>query len=457
VKEQLVTHSDKIYDGVNRCTSITVHETANKAAGADAQAHADLQSSGGARQASWHVQVDDNEAIRSYPDTAQCWHAGADEGNRNSLAVEICVNADGDYDEAFKRAAGVVRDWRIQHKLARSQVKQHNAWTGKDCPAQMRLADRWEEFLDLTEPNQKEEKPVAQMVSPFEGRLTQNHADSGGYPGHKGMDIAPPKPGQVGKPIYAAFDGTIRKIARGIRPGNRTATWASGRTGGGLLISNPDGEGNGYNHMRVLDHWKVGDKVKRGDLLGHNDRSGNQTAPHLHFELWADWRDSNSDYDPQLAFKKFGVEPGSAPRIEVLPVGNVTPAKPKPSAKPKPKPAKSGNSKADNEAIQRALTKMGLYKGDIDGVNGSMQKAAVKAYQKAHGLKPDGHWGPVTQAKFEQVKAVQSALKKQGYTKQTVDGYDGDQTTANTRDYQRRVGLVPDGIAGPKTRKKLGV
>lgn len=121
---QLVQHTDKIYDGTNQCLYITCHETANERVGADAQAHADLQSNGGARQASWHVQVDDKQAIRSYPDTAQCWHAGKDEGNRNSLAVEICVNADGDYDAAFKLAAEVVRDWRIKHKLGRSDVKQ---------------------------------------------------------------------------------------------------------------------------------------------------------------------------------------------------------------------------------------------------------------------------------------------------------------------------------------------
>lgn len=44
MRDQLVTHTDKIYDGVNKCLSITVHETANPAPGADAQAHADLQS-----------------------------------------------------------------------------------------------------------------------------------------------------------------------------------------------------------------------------------------------------------------------------------------------------------------------------------------------------------------------------------------------------------------------------
>lgn len=457
MKDQLVTHSDRIYEGVNSCLYVTVHETANTDPGADAQAHADLQSNGGARQASWHVQVDDTEAIRSYPDTAQCWHGGTREANEDALAVEICVNSDGDYDEAFKNAAKVVRDWRIKHKLSRADVKQHFDWTGKNCPAKMRLSDRWEEFLDLTEPTQTigAVETVAKMVSPFEGRLTQNHWRSGGYPGHKGMDIAPPKPGQTGKPVYAAFAGTVRKVHRTAKNGGRVSTWAPGRTGNGVLVSNPDGEGNGYNHMKPIAGLDVGDKLEAGDLIGYNDRSGNQTAPHLHFELWEDWEDPDSDYDPQLAFEKFDVKPGSEPSKTntIQPVAS----KPKPKKKPTKKPSSGGNSKADNKAIQRALKKMGLYRGVIDGVNGSMQKNAVKAYQRAHGLVADGHWGPVTQNKFEEVKAVQQALRDEGYTRQIVDGYYGDQTTANVRDYQRRVGLVQDGLAGPKTLKKLGV
>ena len=450
MKEQLVKSTDKNYDGINKCTSITVHETANEKIRANAQAHANLQSTGGARQASWHIQVDEVQAIRSYPDTAKCWHAGL--AAADSIAVEICVNADGDYDTAFKRAAQVVRDLREKHNLNRSAIKQHADWSGKDCPAKMRLADRWQEFLSLTDG----EANMSTMVSPFEGRLAQNHGDSGGYRGHKGMDIAPPKPGQTGMPVYAAFAGTVRKVHRTAKNGGKTSTWAPGRTGNGLLISNPDGEGNGYNHMKPVAGLSVGDKVQAGDLLGYNDRSGNQTAPHLHLEFWADWRNPNSDYDPQLAFKKFGIKPGSAPAK----TGNVIPVQSKPKPKPKPsapKPSAGGNDKGDYIAIAKALNAMGLKAGYPDGVNGPMLKSATKAFQKQHGLVQDGKWGAITQAKFEEVRVIQRALQKQGYTKQGVDGYYGAQTTANIKDFQRRTGLVQDGKAGSITQKKLGL
>ena len=343
MREQLVKNSKNIYDGINRCTSITVHETANTSIGADAEAHANLQSNGNVRQASWHVQADGKQAIRSFPDTAQCWHGGTREANEGSLAIEICVNADGDYEAAFKIAAGVVRDWRIKHKLSRADVKQHFDWTGKNCPAQMRLAARWEEFLDLTEPKGA---TMPKMCSPFEGRVTSNHHKRGGYKGHKGLDIGPPKPGQTKRPVYAAFPMRIKKLWRSAEPGDKSSTWAPGRTSNGLLGANVgagtsnDGEGNGYGHMLPLASLKVNDFVDVGELIGYNDRSGVMSGPHIHFELWEDWEDSNSDYDPVLAFEKHKIKPGSAPVV------NAKPSKPKPPiSKPKPpaKPAPTGS------------------------------------------------------------------------------------------------------------------
>lgn len=129
--------------------------------------------------------------------------------------------------------------------------------------------------------------------------------------------------------------------------------------------------------------------------------------------------------------------------------GSVAPVKT--PAKPKPK------GTAENKSIQTALKAMGLSVGVIDGVNGSMQKAAVKAFQKHHGLVQDGNWGPVTQKAFTLNKAVQSALKAEGYSKQGVDGYYGAQTAANVRDFQKRTKLKVDGLAGPATLKRLGI
>lgn len=463
IRKNLVTSKDMIYDGVNPCTSITVHETDNESIGADADAHGRLQADGNVRQASWHYTVDDKEAVQSYPDTAQCWHAGTTEGCKTSIAVEICVNADGDYDKAVSNAAELVADLLKAHHLTIDVVVQHHHWSGKNCPSRMRATGKWDAFIQQVKQHTKEGHPVSHMVSPFKGRVT---AEWRGYTNHAGIDIAPPKPGQTGLPVYAAFAGTIKAINRTAKPGNRTSTWAPYRTGRGMLIANPDGEGNGYNHITPLASLQVGDKVKAGDLIGHNDTSGNQTGPHLHFEMWANWRDPSSDYNPRLAFNKFGVAPGSAPDIDVKPGAS----KPKPAPKPKPtaKPSKVKNAHLTNEEaerVQRALKSMGYYKGDIDGKPYGLTEDAIKHYQQAQlfgGLVADGVWGTKTQAHYHWVKTLQNAMNEWKGTKLVIDGDYRAITRNRVKDImERNQGKAykgyPDGVPGPIFCQMLGI
>jgi chromosome segregation ATPase len=50
--------------------------------------------------------------------------------------------------------------------------------------------------------------------------------------------------------------------------------------------------------------------------------------------------------------------------------------------------------------IQAILKGSGLYKGSIDGINGSQTKQAVKEFQRIKGLKPDGIVGRKTREKL---------------------------------------------------------
>lgn len=286
------------------------------------------------------------------------------------------------------------------------------------------------------------------MCSPFQGRVTSNHHTGGGYPGHKGTDIAPPKPGQTGKPVYAAFDGTIRKIYRKSAHGNRNSTWAPGRTGNGMLVSNPDGEGNGYNHMRPLGGLEVGDKVSEGQLIGYNDRSGNQSGPHLHFELWSNWQNPNSDYDAQDAFHKFKVTAGSAPKV------NSAVKAPKAPVKPSKNPEK--NDKGDYIAIAKALNAMGIDAGYPDGANGPKLKGGIKAFQRQHNLVDDGVWGNITQEVYEYNKRLQNALNvmKSDTPKLKEDGWLGSPSLRRRDDVLKRNGWSKKNLIA--SLKKVG-
>jgi hypothetical protein len=158
IREQLVTARDRTWDGRSACSTITVHETANTRVGANAQAHANLQSNGNVRQASWHIQVDDVEAIRSFPDEVRCWHAGR--AAEDSIAVEVCVNADGDYDQALANAARVVATLRETHGLGRDALRLHHDWTGKNCPSRLIASGEWQAFVASTDPVQPAPPPT---------------------------------------------------------------------------------------------------------------------------------------------------------------------------------------------------------------------------------------------------------------------------------------------------------
>ena len=150
IKQQLVSSRAKTYGGENGRKYITVHETANTSKGANAQAHANLQSRG--FSSSWHWTVDDKEAIQSFPHTAQCWHAGdgRGNGNLNSIGIEICVNSDGDFSKAVENAATLVRKIMQEENIPLENVVQHNHWSGKNCPRYLRSGEKgisWNDFI----------------------------------------------------------------------------------------------------------------------------------------------------------------------------------------------------------------------------------------------------------------------------------------------------------------------
>ncbi len=57
----------------------------------------------------------------------------------------------------------------------------------------------------------------------------------------------------------------------------------------------------------------------------------------------------------------------------------------------------------------------------------------------------------------EEVKQIQTKLKRWGYYNGSVDGIYGTQTVNAVKNFQRKNGLTADGIAGPATLKALGI
>ena len=141
--------------GRNPDVYITIHETGNTDAGADAEAHGKYltSSAGEASLTSWHYTVDDHAIVQHLPDNETAYHAGdgaGGPGNATSIGIEICVNQDGDFEAARANAAALVRLLMAEHGIPLGNIKQHHDWNGKNCPATIRATPgAWEAFLAL--------------------------------------------------------------------------------------------------------------------------------------------------------------------------------------------------------------------------------------------------------------------------------------------------------------------
>lgn len=170
IKKQLVTESvanKRSYGKGNKKRYIVVHQTGNTTRGANAQAHANLQSRLNTRNASWHIQTDSNGAIQSFDYGYNCWHAGVGRavGNLDSIGIEACINSDGDYLKTLEITAQVVKQLMDQFNIPIENVTQHNKWDGKNCPAQIRAGKdgiTWAKFLAMV---QKDNRKVEVTLS----------------------------------------------------------------------------------------------------------------------------------------------------------------------------------------------------------------------------------------------------------------------------------------------------
>lgn len=86
---------------------------------------------------------------------------------------------------------------------------------------------------------------------------------------HHGMDFSAPKRTEV----YATGDGVIEKAKK-----------ERGGYGKHIVVD------HGFNYKTLYAHLddmsvKVGDTVKRGDIIGYVGSTGKSTAPHLHYEV----------------------------------------------------------------------------------------------------------------------------------------------------------------------------
>ncbi len=127
--------------------------------------------------------------------------------------------------------------------------------------------------------------------------------------------------------------------------------------------------------------------------------------------------------------------------------------------------------------VQQFLSNNGFNPGPIDGQSGPKTKAAIKAFQQKAGLYADGIVGNKTKAgmkaytgcesgnvckarnnsgaKLDSVEGVQTFLANNGFNPGIIDGEMGSYTREAIKAFQRKVGLIPDGVAGTRTKAAM--
>ena len=191
-------------------------------------------------------------------------------------------------------------------------------------------------------------------------------------------------------------------------------------------------------------------------------------------ELW--------DYSASIANgKRIAAQPGFLPQARVagatLVLAACAAALPNPSGGATRAKSSGGSTRVHVEllkvgsrgpAVARVQRALGIQ---ADGVFGPKTKRAVRAFQKRHGLPADGVVGPRTRTALfaSKPKPRPAAKAKQRFIHAwwvvpvqralgvPADGAYGPVTRKAVRAFQKRKGLIVDGVVGPQTLRALGI
>ena len=228
----------------------------------------------------------------------------------------------------------------------------------------------------------------------------------------------------------------------------------------GYLTGKADGA-FGTNSVKALKAFQEKNGLKADGVAG----SGTNAVLFSHLALRA-------DYVPTIA-------PVSTPAANASPAPSYEPV-----TKENVVVIRQGTTGEAVRRLQQRLTQLGYYNSILDGVCKADDVAAIRAFQRTNKLDVDGVAGYATQVALyastaimdngqmaggvvdalqtlkkgmtgEAVRQLQERLIKLGYLTGIADGIYGTDTAEAVYNFQKRSGLVRDGVAGAKTLAAL--
>jgi murein DD-endopeptidase MepM/ murein hydrolase activator NlpD len=202
-------------------------------------------------------------------------------------------------DRARRKVQRVARSAAVKTRSVRSIAAARRSATARRAGAEAGLANAILAMSDLAPRRVANKTDVrlrqgSQFAWPTTGRLVQGYGCTGFYLNpargscphfHDGIDIA----GYLGTRIRAAAVGVISYI--GWNP------WDHRQRAFMVVVAHPGGYETLYGHIMPRRDVRVGQLVRRGELIGYMGSTGKATGVHLHLEL----RRGRTTLDP-LAF-----------------------------------------------------------------------------------------------------------------------------------------------------------
>ncbi len=72
-------------------------------------------------------------------------------GDKNGIGIEMTIHQGSDLFIAYQKLANLTASLLVLHRLTPDDVKQHNFFSGKNCPQTLRQASYWDAFMEMVQ------------------------------------------------------------------------------------------------------------------------------------------------------------------------------------------------------------------------------------------------------------------------------------------------------------------
>ncbi len=206
-----------------------------------------------------------------------------------TLQMDELANRDNEVYRSIFESKPIPDSARIREMEKRKEIQLLQAMGSteliKNMTAQLnnlslRMAYQQKSFDDITQMVKNKEKLLASIpaIQPISNKNLTRIASGYGYRidpiykdrrAHLGMDFTAPH----GTPIYATADGVVTD-----------AGFNTGGFGNRVVINHGNSYETLYGHMYRIKA-RVGQRVKRGEVIGYVGNTGKSSGPHCHYEV----------------------------------------------------------------------------------------------------------------------------------------------------------------------------